>query len=277
MNMAGELPGEINMRGFLISSIVTGALFVASGAGATCFLGIGNCGNSDNNTQNGSIHHNILQGGGGGSVIGSGNSSAVGIGGNATAFGGKGGSVFGSGNSTVKVDNTVNNKNKNTNINKNANVNANRNVNRNANVNNVHQSQGQTQRQDQAQSQSSENTLDQRQSANNEGINVTVAGDHVEAPDMGRLPGTPGDVFLGACGARGVSGSMPGAGVTLGATHPACLHLDMAIVAYKYKVMSPDGKTPMGDIYLKEAHGLLLRDRWYQRIFSWLPLVGPLL
>jgi hypothetical protein len=231
------------MKAFIITFVAICAFSIAGVAIA------GNPGPYQNHTCQGGHNCNGGDGGNGGN------------GGN----GGDGGNVNFHPKTNVKNTNTNTNR---TNVRTNVKTNV-----RNTIHTETHQKQGQQQGQKQGQGQGQL----QGQQANNEGINISVAGDNVEAPDMSKLPGTPGDVFLGACGARGVSGSMPGAGVSLGATHPACLHLDMAIVAYKYKVLAPDGVTPMGDIYLKEAHGLLLRDRWYQRIFSWLPLVGPLL
>jgi hypothetical protein len=138
------------------------------------------------------------------------------------------------------------------------------NVNKNTNKQNQAQLQAQRQEQNQAQLQG------QKQNANNEGINVSVAGDVHEAPDMSKIPGTPAGVIVDAC-SSGISGSMPGAGVTVGQGNPVCLYLAMSNAAYT------QGNKEKAEEYMAKAESHLHRQNFVTRWLSWIPLIGQIL
>jgi hypothetical protein len=225
------------------------AFTLAQSASAICFAGYGNT--CEGNRQNGSIHHNTVNMGGDDVTNNIGNKNNV--------------------HNNNHVNNHNNNNVKNSNNNKISNdVDVTNNVHNSVDASSrVSNDVRQDQKQKQAQGQDQRQVQEQR--ANNEGVNVEVAGDNVnyEAPDLSDMPGVPGDVtILGACSASGLSGSMPGMGVSLGATHPACLLFDAAIIALEI------GDKDHARALLKEAYSITWRERWYAKYVSWIPLVG---
>jgi hypothetical protein len=106
------------------------------------------------------------------------------------------------------------------------------------------------------------------------GVNLDLGDRTYKAPDFGDMPGHVSDMaFIGACGAAGVSASLPGMGASLGKIHAACLVFEAANLAFTHGVT--EGDVPLGEIYLKEGWNLLRRDRFYQKWLSWIPILGP--